>query len=170
MVLLNIFQLCKGQNIITSQGNVSYLETWDKTKHLQLANIEKIAVCLSEKENKKTAIFLNIRIGKDTSYYHLGYDNIYGTSINADIYDWKRSDYKNLGVYIGVVDSIFNKEKIVALIEFGINHTNQLKRLRKKLIKLKEDRPDAITLSKDEIAAIINANLLRAKEILDRCN
>jgi hypothetical protein len=169
-VVLIAFDLCEGQSIIiTSQGNVSYMDSSDKNKHAQLANIEKVAFCLSRKEKKKIAVFLNIRIEKDTSYYNLGYDNIYGISIKADIYDWKRADYKNLGVYIGVADSVFNQEKIIALVEYGINHVKRLKQLRRRLIKIKEDRPDSITLSKDEIIAIINDNLLKANEILKEC-
>ena len=142
---------------------VAYMDVEDTLKSRQLHDIAKMCSCYIQNfypRIKLPEILLDMEQSKDTVYYQLGYDNIYGNSIDTsaddDIRQPQTWDYTTLGIRIKSCSPQINKEIILKLLDYGINHVNELKALRKEAGKLDYyDRPDNITLKRRVIKRIL---------------
>ncbi len=162
------------QTIITTVGKVIFFDNKDSLKSKQLHEIAKLCDCYIQKFYsgvKLPNILLDVEQSKDTAYYQLGYDNIYGNSIDNDVYERKTNDYTNLGIRIKSCSADINEESILKLLDYGINHEQELKTIRLKEIKLDYyDRSKNITLKEKTISQILKCKSLdKIKLALRNC-
>jgi len=102
-------------------------------------------------------ILLDLSIEQEPSY-EIGYDNIYGTSLYSDVYQYKTWDYKTLGLRIRIYDSVINEKKLMSMMDYGIRHIKELMERRNKLIKLEaENRPKNTSISQLQIKNIVKS-------------
>jgi hypothetical protein len=113
-------------------------------------------------------ILLDIEQSNDTTYYQLGYDNIFGNSIffpNQKI--WFNS---TLGIRIKACGKNINASNILKLLDYGLNHISDLKKIRDNAIKLSyNDKPDHVTIKRKLINRILKQKETdKIKFILDK--
>lgn len=159
LILFGIFKNSFSQTVISTRGKIVFFDDKDTSKSRQLHDIAKLCSSYIQKFYPKVTlpnVLLDIELSKDTSYSQLGYDNIYGNSIENDIYERKTKDYTNLGIRIKSCMPTINKEDILKLLDYGIKHAQELKNLRTKATKLDYyDRPKTSTLPSNQINAIL---------------
>jgi len=101
--LINFFLFCNSQTIISQQKRVIYFNSTDADEKKILSDLAKKINCFIERYHVKDdslMVLLDVSVGIDTSYYQIGYDNLYGSSVNNGIYHPKTNDYNILGLRI----------------------------------------------------------------------
>jgi hypothetical protein len=159
ILLIGISTRSNSQTILNEVGNVIYLGS-DPGLENKKVELSKLCNSLIEKYYKDKEIpyiLLDINVSDDTTYCELGYDNIYGTSINNDIYKPNTWDQTLLGIRVKICDSTISSNSVLKLLEYGISHIESLKKSRKKSMKLGfYDRPGSASLSDKEIKDLLN--------------
>ena len=129
------FNTSFAQTVITTVGGVVFFDDPDSSRSKTL---HEIAVICNEYIQQchlgasLPLVFLDLELARDTSYWQLGYDNIYGNSIDNDIYERKTKDYTDLGIRIKSCDRTIKRENVLKLLDYGVNHVKELKALRTK--------------------------------------
>ena len=156
------------QNKLTVIENITYLDSDDSVKSERIKKISKQCNCFIKKNYpgiKTLSVLLDIEDCSDTTYYQLGYDNIYGNSVYNDIYKPKTYDFQNLGIRIKACSKTVKLENVLKLLDHGLRNVEALKKMRTKAMGLDYyDRPKNITLK----AATINGILKRYSPLIKK--
>lgn len=154
-----LFIRANAQAVITRINNIVYIES----SASQQAQQQKLAMLCNQyvqqhyTKGEAPLVLLDIQQSTASPCYQLGYDNIYGTSINNEIYKPQTSDHTNLGIRIKICDKAISEQTVLKLLQYGLEHLYKLKQDRENMLKLDfYDRADNITVNKKTINRIIN--------------
>jgi hypothetical protein len=165
------------QTIITEMDKVTYYNSLDTSISAGFNKIAWLCNCYILKNYPKTTIpiKLDMEISKDTMYYEVGYDNLYG---NAGFPDTTGSGqnpadkiYFDTGLRIKACDTAPNKEYILKLLDYGLQHYEELKTMRTEaLLMLPGARPRHCSVDEGTLQAVLTKRTsLKIKEALRYC-
>jgi hypothetical protein len=117
-------------------------------------------------------VLLDIQVTKDTSYWQLGYDNLYSNSVVKDSSQVKTYGHTILGVRIRSCQSTIDPEGILKLFDYGIDHEDELMALWTKAQTLDYfERPNGVSLPRNQISRILHRPLgSRLRSLLAEVN
>jgi hypothetical protein len=117
-------------------------------------------------------VLLDIQVTKDTSYWQLGYDNLYSNSVDRDTSRHNTYGHAILGVRIKSCQSTIDPEGILKLFDYGLDHEDELKDLWSKAQKLDYfERPKGVSLPGNQISRILHRHLgSRLRSLLAEVN
>lgn len=107
---------------------------------------------------KKLPLVYLIPVRSDCIKYELSYDNRMGNSIDnkANKEYVLKDKYARPGIRIRFYSKEDKSNDILRLLEYGITHLRELKRLRKSFMNLEYyDQPDNLSISHEKIEAIL---------------
>lgn len=133
---------------LTQVGNVVYIEN-------NFPNMSRLAFRCDAISDKH---YILLDIGRDSTTednYKLAYDNIYGTSINNDIYKPQTWDQNIIGIYIKIHKKDLKEEEVMKMVRYGISNYIQLKRRYHRMLKKGFYDRDSPSISRVEIERII---------------
>jgi hypothetical protein len=110
--------------------------------------------------NKKLPlIYLDIKTGIDDSIYELAYDNLNQNSLDNKTYE-RKDKYSIPGILIKLHSQTKEPEKLLKLLEYGIGHMAELRKIRNQALKLHyRNQPDSLSLNQEQLHSIINADM-----------
>jgi hypothetical protein len=157
------FKVSFSQPVITTIGKIIFVDSPDSSDSKALHRIAKVCNRYLKKyyfDERLPLVLLDVQVTKDTSYWQLGYDNLYGNSVERGIAQHKSYGTTILGVRIKSAHTAIDPEAILKLFEYGIDHEDELKDLWTRALKLDYfERPKGVSLSKNQISRILNRPL-----------
>lgn len=153
-IFIICFSFLKGQTIAITEYNGIVFEKGENNEAK-----ENYALLCSDyiKSNypRKSLPLIYLVISNDSLQYELAYDNLQGNSLDNKTYG-RKGKYYEPGIRIKVPDSPNQSQAILDLLNYGIKNLSELKKIRKKAMKLDYyDRPDNLSLPKEEISKIL---------------
>ena len=165
------------QTIITEMDKVTYYNSLDTSIGSVFNKIAWLCNCYMRKNYPQSPVLvkLDMELSKDTMYYELGYDNLYGNSGFPDTTGSGQNPsdkiYFDTGLRIKACDTAMNGEYILKLLDYGLQHYEQLKVMRAEaLAMLAEARPRHCSIDNGSMQAIFKKRAtLKIKDAIRYC-
>ncbi|HSC39850.1 MAG TPA: hypothetical protein VLD19_18335 [Chitinophagaceae bacterium] len=165
------------QTIITEMDRVTYYNSLDTSVSAVFNKIAWLCNCYLLKNYPKSPvqIKLDMELSKDTMYYEVGYDNLYGNSGFPDTTGGGQNPadkiYFDLGLRIKACDTAISKENILRLLDYGMLHYEQLQTMRAEALAMaREARPRHCSIDEGSMQAILSKRVsLKIKDAIRYC-
>lgn len=165
------------QTIITEMDKITYYNSLDTSVSATFNKIAWLCNCYLLKNYPKSTIpvKLDMEISKDTAYYEVGFDNLYGNSGFPDTTGQGENPadkiYFDTGLRIKACDTVINKEYILKLLDYGLQHYNELKIMRQEALAMAlPARPRHCSIDEGSLRAILARRpALKIKEAIRYC-
>jgi len=165
------------QTIITEMDKVTYYNSLDTSVSAAFNKIAWLCNCYLLKNYPKStvSIKLDMEISKDTTYYEVGFDNLYGNSGFPDTTGQGQNPadkiYFDTGLRIKACDTALNKEYILKLLDYGLQHYEELKIVRQETLAMPPAaRPRHCSIDEGSLQAVLTRrSTLKIKEALRYC-
>jgi len=165
------------QTIITEMDKVTYYNSLDTSVSAAFNKIAWLCNCYILKNYPRTTlqVKLDMEVSKDTVYYEVGYDNLYGNSGFPDTTGSGQNPadkiYFDTGIRIKACDTALNKEYILKLLDYGLQHAEELKTFRAEaLMMLPASRPRHCSIDDGTMHAVLTKRpSLKIKEAVRYC-
>lgn len=148
VMVVPVLKSSTAQTIVTEMGKVTYYNSLDTSVSSVYNKVAWLCNCYLRANYPKSPILvkLDMEISKDTIYYQVGYDNLYGNSGFPDSTGSGQSPggniYFDTGLRIKACDTAINKENILKLLDYGIQHYEELKTIRAEVLAMAADARD----------------------------
>jgi len=155
LIFIVLFSFSKGQVIAITEYNGVVFEK-DEFNDIK----ENYALLCSNyiKDNylRKNLPIIYLVINDDSIQYELAYDNLSGNSLDNKVYGRKGNFYEP-GIRIKVPNSSDQSKELLKLLDYGVKHLSELKKIRRKALKLDYyDRPNSLSVSNEILSKILN--------------
>jgi len=165
------------QTIITEMDKVTYYNSLDTAVSACFNKIAWLCNCYMLKNYPKSTvpIKLDMELSQDTLYYQVGFDNLYGHSGFPDTTGQGQNPtdkiYFDTGLRIKACDTVINKEYILKLLDYGLQHYEELKIIRAETLAMAPDaRPRHCSIDEGSLQAVLAKRpSLKMKEALRYC-
>ncbi len=148
VMVVPVLKSSTAQTIITEMDKVTYYNSLDTSVSSVYNKVASLCNCYLRANYPKSLVLvkLDMEISKDTVYYQVGYDNLYGNSGFPDSTGASQTTgvniYFDTGLRIKACDTAINKENILKLLDYGVQHYEELKTMRAEVLAMAADARD----------------------------
>ena len=177
VTVIPVMQHVSAQTIITEMDKVTYYNSLDTGVSATFNKIAWLCNCYILKNYPKSdiPIKLDMELSKDTMYYEVGFGNLYGNSGFPDTTGQGQNPsdkiYFDTGLRIKACDTVINKEYILKLLDYGLQHYEELKIMRAEALAMAPGaRPRHCSIDEGSLQAVLARRpSLKMKEALRYC-
>ncbi|MBS1566759.1 MAG: hypothetical protein JST39_20410 [Bacteroidetes bacterium] len=165
------------QTIITEMDKVTYYNSLDTSISSVFNQLAWLCNCYMLRNYPKLSIpvKLDMELSRDSVSYEVGFDNLYGNSGFPDTTGQGENPadriYFDTGLRIRACDTVINKEYLLKLLDYGLQHYEELKTMRQEvLMMLPSARPRHCSIDSGSLQALLlRRSSSRIKDAIRYC-